>query len=251
MVTSWHRGRRRLPPLAALAAVLLLLGLAVAIGALRSQHHAPQPPASAAVVGSPGGMADATANSAATGGAATGSAATGSTATGTPSTAHSAGSLPRAVPVHLDIPAIDVSTNLLQLGLNPDHTVQVPPLSRHSEAGWYRYSPTPGELGPAVILGHVDSAEYGPAVFFRLGALRPGDLLSVTRADRSAAVFRVQRVVSYPKDHFPTLEVYGNTANAALRLITCGGHFDFSTRNYESNIVVYASLVTSRPAQAH
>ena len=141
-----------------------------------------------------------------------------------------------------------MNTDLLQLGLNPDHSVQVPPLSRHSEAGWYRYSPTPGQLGPSVILGHVDSAEYGPAVFFRLGALRPGHTLSITRADHTTAVFRIDRVVSYPKDHFPTLEVYGNTNTAALRLITCGGKFDPSTRNYESNIVAYASLISSHPA---
>lgn len=236
MVKPQHRDRRRLPPVIALAAVLLLLGLAVTMGALRSQHHAPQPPASAAVVAGHPAMSGATGS--------------GSVA-GTAAPRRTAGTLPRAVPVHLDIPAIEVSTDLLQLGLNPDHTVQVPPLGRHSEAGWYRYSPTPGELGPAVILGHVDSAAYGPAVFFRLGALRPGDTLSVTRADHTQAVFRVQRVVSYPKNHFPTLEVYGNTSNAALRLITCGGHFDFTTRNYESNIVAYASLVTSRPASAH
>jgi sortase (surface protein transpeptidase) len=134
---------------------------------------------------------------------------------------------------------------LLQLGLNPDRTVQVPPLSADSRAGWYRYSPTPGQLGPSVLLGHVDSAEYGPGVFFKLGALRPGDSVAVDRADHSEAVFRVDRVVSYPKDHFPTLEVYGNTDHAALRLITCGGKFDLSTHNYESNIVAYASLISS------
>jgi sortase (surface protein transpeptidase) len=155
--------------------------------------------------------------------------------------------LPRALPTHLDIPSIGVHTDLLQLGLNPDHTVQVPPLSRNSLAGWYKYSPSPGQLGPSILLGHVDSAEYGPAVFFRLGALRPGDTLSVGRADRTVAVFRVVRVVSYPKEHFPTLEVYGNTDAAALRLITCGGRFDFSTRSYESNIVAFAVLTGSHP----
>ena len=93
-----------------------------------------------------------------------------------------------------------MTSDLLQLGLNPDHTVQVPPLGRDSKAGWYQYSPTPGQLGPAVILGHVDSAEYGAGVFFKLGALRPGDTVDVTRADHTAAVFRVDRVVSYPKN---------------------------------------------------
>ena len=105
--------------------------------------------------------------------------------------------------------------------------------------------PPPGELGPAVLLGHVDSAEYGPGVFFRLGALRPGDTVSVTRADARVATFRVTRVASFPKDRFPTLAVYGNTADAELRLITCGGAFDSSARSYENNIVVYAVLTGS------
>ena len=136
----------------------------------------------------------------------------------------------------------------MQLGLNADRTVQVPPLGRDSRAGWYRYSPMPGQLGPAVLLGHVDSAQYGPGVFFKLGALRPGDTVNVTRADHTIAVFRVDRVVSYSKDHFPTLEVYGNTDHAALRLITCGGRFNLSSHGYESNIVAYASLVATHLA---
>jgi sortase (surface protein transpeptidase) len=150
--------------------------------------------------------------------------------------------LPPALPSHLDIPAIGVSSDVIQLGQNADGTAEVPPLARDSRAGWYRYSPTPGELGPAVLLGHVDSAEYGPGVFFRLGALRPGDAVSVRRADNTVATFRVTRVVSYPKDAFPTLDVYGNTDDAELRLITCGGAFDSSARSYVDNIVVYAAL---------
>lgn len=153
-----------------------------------------------------------------------------------------------STPVRLDIPSIGVGSDLLQLGLKADHTVEVPPLSRDSRAGWYRNSPAPGQLGPSVILGHVDSAAYGPGVFFKLGALRPGSTVSVTRADHTVAVFRVERVVSYPKNHFPTLDVYGNTDHAALRLITCGGKFDFSARSYLDNIVAYASLISSHPA---
>ncbi len=136
----------------------------------------------------------------------------------------------------------------MQLGINADRTVEVPPLSKDSRAGWYRFSPTPGQLGPSVILGHVDSKEFGPGVFFELGALKPGETLTVDRADHTAAVFRVDRVVSYPKNRFPTLEVYGNTDHAGLRLITCGGQFDFAAGSYESNIVAYASLVSSHPA---
>ena len=116
-----------------------------------------------------------------------------------PATPISGPVLARSVPVALDIPQLKVRSDLLQLGLNPDQTVQVPPLARDSRAGWYKYSPTPGQLGPSVILGHVDSAEYGPGIFFRLGALRPGSTLTVTRADRTTAVFRVDRVVSYPE----------------------------------------------------
>jgi sortase (surface protein transpeptidase) len=153
--------------------------------------------------------------------------------------------LPASAPTRIEIPSIGVSSDLLQLGLNADKTVQVPPLSRDSKAGWYRDSPTPGQLGPSLILGHVDSAEYGAGVFFELGALKPGQTVTVTRADRTAAVFRIDRVAAFPKNHFPTLEVYGDTENAQLRLITCGGKFDFSARSYESNIVVFASLVSS------
>jgi hypothetical protein len=232
-----HRRRRPGNPVVVLAALLVLVGTAALIIGIRAQRHAPQPPASA-------GIPLASLSSPSVAGSSPGQAARPSG-----SKAPVKGPILRAAtPTHLDIPAIGVSSNLLQLGLNSDRTVQVPPLGRDSQAGWYRYSPAPGQLGPSVILGHVDSAEYGPGVFFRLGALRPGDMLSVTRADHTAAVFRVDRVLSYPKDHFPTFEVYGNTDHAALRLITCGGKFDFSTRNYQSNIVAYASLVSSHPA---
>jgi len=230
----------------AAAAVLLLTGSAALAVAARAQQHAPQPPAAAAVE-MPAGTASPTPGS--PGAPVRTGAPNAPAGTGAPGAPAPVGPvLARAVPVELDIPAIGVRSALEQLGLNPDRSVQVPPLARDSHAGWYKYSPTPGQLGPSVILGHVDSAEYGPGVFFRLGALRPGDAVSVRRADRTVAVFRVERVVSYPKNQFPTLAVYGNTADAALRLITCGGRFNPSTRNYESNIVAYASLVFSHPA---
>ena len=156
--------------------------------------------------------------------------------------------LPAAAPTHLEVPAIGVSSDLLDLGLNPDGTLEVPPLAADSRAGWFTGSPTPGALGPAVLLGHVDSAEFGPGVFFDLGDLRPGDEITVTREDGTDAVFAVDRVASFPKDAFPTLEVYGNTDHAALRLITCGGDFDAGTRNYVDNIVAFASLTSTHPA---
>jgi sortase (surface protein transpeptidase) len=146
--------------------------------------------------------------------------------------------------VALRVPAIGVRTPLRPLGLNPDHTVQVPQLTQDSYAGWYRYPPAPGSVGPSVILGHIDSAAYGPGVFFRLGELRQRDKVYVARADGTVAVFEVERVMEYPKNHFPTLQVYGNVDHAGLRLITCGGKFDFSTHNYADNIVAYAALVS-------
>ena len=216
-----------------LAVLLVLAGAVALLVGIHGQKHAPQPSAAAAISSSvPSSAAARTTPSGAPGGQQRVPVSRGPL-------------LPASAPTHIDVPSIGVSSDLLTLGLNADRTVQVPPLSKDSKAGWYRGSPTPGQLGPSLILGHVDSAEYGPGVFFQLGALKPGQTVTVTRADRTAAVFRVDRVASFPKDHFPTLEVYGNTQNAQLRLITCGGKFDFSARSYESNIVVFASLVSS------
>ena len=154
--------------------------------------------------------------------------------------------LPRSKPVSIDIPAIGVHSALQYLGLTAQGTLQVPaPGPQYNEAAWYKYSPTPGSLGPAVISGHVDSEAQGPSVFFNLGDLRPGDRVLVTRADGLVADFRVDGVRHYPKDDFPTRLVYGNTDHAALRLITCGGPFDYATGHYLDNIVVFASLVGS------
>lgn len=161
--------------------------------------------------------------------------------------------LVRSLPVSISIPAIGVSSRLLYVGLNPDGTIAVPPLNDPpltNEAAWYKYSPTPGQLGPSVIEGHVDSLSGGPSVFFRLGALKPGNLVYITLADRQVAVFRITGVRLYAKDKFPTGIVYGNTDYAGLRLITCGGSFDQQSGHYSSNIVAFGSLAYSRPAQA-
>lgn len=156
--------------------------------------------------------------------------------------------LARSVPTRLDIDAIGVHSPLLQLGADAEGSVQVPPLEKDSKAGWFQESPTPGQLGPAVLVGHVDSAQFGPGVFYRLGAMQVGQQIQVTRSDATVAEFVVDRVESYPKDTFPSLQVYGNTSDAQLRLITCGGVFDRATRNYQDNIVIFAHLVTSRPS---
>jgi sortase (surface protein transpeptidase) len=140
-----------------------------------------------------------------------------------------------------------VHSALLYLGLTAQHTLQVPaPGPQYNQAAWYKYSSAPGSLGPAVLLGHVDSAAQGPSVFFNLGDLRPGDKVLVTRADGLVADFRVDGVRRYPKDQFPTQLVYGATDHAALRLITCGGPFDHATGHYLDNIVVFASLIGSQ-----
>jgi sortase (surface protein transpeptidase) len=229
-----QRGRRLRLIAVAVAALLVLAGAAAVIVGLTSQVHAPQPPPSVA----------AGASSAAIPAAPTSSSAP-ATSTGPQLAPGAVTPLPAAAPTHVTVPAIGVSSDLVQLGQNSDGTVEVPPLAKDSKAGWYRYSPTPGELGPSVLLGHVDSAEYGAGVFFKLGALRPGDTIQVFRADHTVAAFRVTRVASYPKNDFPTLDVYGNTDDAELRLITCGGAFDSSARSYLDNIVAYAVLTGS------
>ena len=157
--------------------------------------------------------------------------------------------LPESAPVSLDIPKIGASSDLLDLGLNSDGTIETPPIDEKvSHAGWFDQSPEPGTLGPAILLGHIDSARYGPAIFYELGSLVPGDTVEVTRADGTVAIFAVDGVREYQKDQFPTLQVYGNLDHAGLRLITCGGVFNDNTGHYESNIVVFASLVASRAA---
>lgn len=156
--------------------------------------------------------------------------------------------LAASIPTRLDIPVLGVHHDLIQLGQNPDGTVAVPPLEQVATPGWYRYSPTPGQLGPAAIYGHVDAAQFGQGVFYRLGAMRPGQTVEITRADHTVAVFTVTAVREYPKQAFPTLQVYGNLDHAGLRLITCGGPFDPATRNYRDNIVVYAHLTGAHPA---
>lgn len=145
-----------------------------------------------------------------------------------------------ARPAWLVIPAIGVSTNLIKLGLTPEHTLQVPPTA--TVAGWYSKSPRPGGLGAAIIAGHIDS-HLGPGVFYKLRDLRRGQFIYVIRANHTVAVFEVTGKHMYAKSSFPDSVVYGPVPDAELRLITCGGTFDYATGSYLSNVVVSAVLV--------
>ena len=142
-----------------------------------------------------------------------------------------------ARPVRLRIPSLGVDTRVEQVGLERDGTVAAP--NGWQVAGWYAEGPRPGQDGPAVIVGHVDS-KAGPAVFFRLPELRRSDAIYVDRADGSTVRFRVRQQWQVPKRNFPADLVYSPTLEASLRLVTCGGDFDSSSGHYVDNIVVSA-----------
>jgi LPXTG-site transpeptidase (sortase) family protein len=149
------------------------------------------------------------------------------------------------MPTWLRIPAIGVSAPVRPMGLLRGGYIQVPPLTPHSNiVGWYKYGPVPGDTGPAILLGHRDSD--GIAVFYRLGQLARGDQVYVTRSDRSTAVFTVASVRYFHKSAFPDQLVYESDNTPALRLVTCGGVFDYRLGAYEENIVVYAAFTDVR-----
>jgi LPXTG-site transpeptidase (sortase) family protein len=148
---------------------------------------------------------------------------------------------PRIIPTSIEIPSIDAKSSLVQLGLNADKSVEVPPVAQPLLAGWYKYSPTPGQDGPAVILGHIDG-DHQEGIFWRLHEMKTGDKVMVGRQDGSTLTFTVSKVDEIAKSAFPTSAVYGNTPDPELRLITCGGAFDASAHNYLDNIIVYATL---------
>lgn len=141
-------------------------------------------------------------------------------------------------PVRISIPAIRVSAPVVPLGLNRDRTLQVPRI--FSQTGWFVGGPEPGEYGAAVIVGHVDS-KSGPAVFYRLRALRRGDAITVVLKSGAKVRFVVRGMRQVPKKRFPTKLVYGKTGLPTLRLITCDGAFDRSTGHYVGNYIVFAS----------
>ncbi|HEV2639321.1 MAG TPA: class F sortase [Actinocrinis sp.] len=143
------------------------------------------------------------------------------------------------VPVSVSIPSIKVQTTLQMLNLDAAGALNPP--TNQTQAGWYTGSSLPGQAGPSVIAGHIDSVD-GPAVFYRLSLLKPGDTVTVTLSDQSTVVYQVTAVASYPKNDFPTMSVYGPVPDPELRLITCGG--GFANGHYLNNTVVYATLVS-------
>ncbi|WP_432082287.1 class F sortase [Streptomyces sp. WAC 04229] len=169
------------------------------------------------------------------------------TATRTPSTdsqhdadhGRTATALDRSAPTKVTIPAIGVSSALEGLGLDRDGVMETP--QDPDLAGWYTPGPTPGQQGPAVIAGHV-TWNGDQSVFYRLAELTAGEAVTVTRKDGRTATFTVDRVEQYPKDEFPTVDVYRNIDQAGLRLITCAGDYSTTERRYADNIVVYATL---------
>jgi sortase (surface protein transpeptidase) len=155
--------------------------------------------------------------------------------------AHRARALTVAKPSWLVIPAIGVSTTLVRLGLTAQDTLQVP--STTAVAGWYTGSPRPGQIGSSIIAGHIDS-QLGPGVFYRLSELKRGQFVYVIRTDHTVGVFEVTAVRLYAKAQFPATTVYGPVPDSELRIITCGGTFDYATGSYLSNVVVYAVQVS-------
>lgn len=146
----------------------------------------------------------------------------------------------RSAPTQISIPAINLKSSFVGLRQNQDGTLAVP--KRSDVAGWYEFGPAPGEVGPAVIVGHVDSWR-GPAIFYRLSELQPGQLIIINRTDGQRVTFKVDKVAEFDQQNFPTNEVYGNINHAGLRLITCSGNYSVLSGRYSNNTVVFASQV--------
>ncbi len=213
----------------AVACALALIGVVVILVAV-SRHQTPPPEPTAAAAGSI--SAPTTASKA--------PAPTKARRRGTvPTSAQTAPGLGFSAPREIAIPKLGVDSEIVNLDRNPDGSVAVP--TSFHVAGWYEHSVSPGQAGPSVFLGHVDSTS-GPGIFYRVGLLQPGDKVVVTRDDGKVATYVITGVRQYPKTGFPTIDVYGNTAVPTIRLITCGGAFDSATGHYVSNIVAFGRL---------
>ena len=143
------------------------------------------------------------------------------------------------IPVRISIPAIDVSAPIIPLGLNPDRTLEVP--KDFGDTGWFTEGPEPGETGAAVVVGHLDS-QAGPAVFYRLSALRPGDRIAITLENGSTVRYVARSTKTVRKTEFPTKLVYAQTKKPTLRLVTCAGEFDEATGQHPDNYIVFATI---------
>lgn len=150
-------------------------------------------------------------------------------------------------PLRIAIPSIKVKAPVRRVGLADDGSVAVPPLARHNQAGWFERGPTPGQFGPAMIVGHADT-RTGPSIFHDLTKLRPGAHVEVTRTDRTVAVFEVNSVEHFDKARLPVDRVYGDYSRPSLRLVTCSGEWLGGSIGYSDNTVVFASLVAARKA---
>jgi hypothetical protein len=150
--------------------------------------------------------------------------------------------LPRSAPARIEIPRAGVTATIMSVGRLPGGGVAVPPLSRATVAGWYRAGPAPGQAGPAVIVGHIDTYT-GPAAFYRLDYVRPGDRVEIQRDDGTTVWFQVDTIRETPKEAFPTRAVFAPSGRPELRVITCGGPFDWAEHSYTDNLIVFAHLV--------
>ena len=146
-------------------------------------------------------------------------------------------------PVSITIPALGVDAPIERLGVDSDQQLEVP--SDPATAGWYQEGSAPGAAGAAVIAGHV-TWEQEPAVFFKLGDLRPGQRVHLRRADGRTAIFAITKIEQYDKNEFPTAKVYRPVNRPVLRLITCGGQYDADSDSYTANVVAYGTLVATR-----
>lgn len=145
-------------------------------------------------------------------------------------------------PKTLRIPSINLVAQFeAPLGIDTEGAVEVP--EAYDTVGWYKYGPTPGELGPAVIFGHVDNYK-GPAVFFSLGQVSIGDPVVIERTDGSTVTFEITGYERVEQEEFPTERVYGNLPYAGIRLVTCTGIYNRSTLRYSHNLIVYGKLIT-------
>jgi hypothetical protein len=149
--------------------------------------------------------------------------------------------LSRSTPTKIRIRSIGVSAPVMSLGLAPDGTINTPPLDNANLAGWYQGGPSPGQMGPAVIVGHVDGPK-GESVFYKLGKMRPGDKIQVDLANHRVAMFSVYSVEVFPKDKLPGDRVDRDYTRPGLRLITCGGTWVGGSTGYTDNIVVFAQM---------